>query len=61
MTPQIFVGVSLGAGFNKFLIENTEVPSFFDLIFSPNIYIPIIGLIILVVIGFVLRKKFLVK
>tara|TARA_Y100001970_G_scaffold224758_1_gene277149 strand:- start:266 stop:985 length:720 start_codon:yes stop_codon:yes gene_type:complete len=61
MTPQIFVGVSLGAGLNKFLIENTEVPSFFDLIFSPNIYIPIIGLIILVVIGFVLRKKFLVK
>ncbi|MBA33371.1 MAG: DedA family protein [Candidatus Pelagibacter sp.] len=61
MTPQIFVGVSLGAGLNKFLIENTEVPSFFDLIFSPNIYIPIIGLIILVVIGFVLRKKFLLK
>ena len=61
MTPQIFVGVSLGAGLNKFLIENTEVPSFFDLIFSPNIYIPIIGLIILVIIGFVLRKKFLVK
>ena len=61
MTPQIFVGVSLGAGLNKFLIENTEVPSFFDLIFSPNIYIPIIGLIILVIIGFVLRKKFLLK
>ena len=58
MTPQLFVGASLGAGLNKILEENSEIPSLFQLLLTPDIYLPITGIIILVLIGFLLRKKF---
>ena len=61
MTPQLFVGVSLGAGLSKILEENSEVPSVLELIFSPDIYLPILGIIILVIIGFLLKKNFYTK
>ncbi len=61
MTPQLFVGASLGAGINKLLIENMDVPGLLDLLLLPDIYLPIIGLVILVVAGFILKKKFLFK
>ena len=58
MTPQLFVGVSLGAGLSKILDENKEPPNFFGLISTPDIYLPIIGIIILVLIAIYLRKYF---
>jgi len=58
MTPQIFIGVSLGAGINILIKSNSEVPSFFDMIFMPDIFIPVIGLILIFLIGFISRKKF---
>ena len=61
MTPQLFVGASLGAGLSKILEENSEVPSVLELIFSPDIYLPILGIIILVIIGFLLKKNFYTK
>ncbi len=61
MTPQLFVGASLGAGLSKILEENSEVPSVLELIFSPDIYLPILGVIILVIIGFLLKKNFYTK
>ena len=61
MTPQLFVGASLGAGLSKILRENSEVPSFLELIFSPDIYLPILGIVILVLIGLLLKKKFYEK
>ena len=61
MTPQLFVGASLGAGLNKILEENSEAPSLLQLILTPDIYLPIIGIITLVLIGFLLRKKFYSK
>ena len=61
MTPQLFVGASLGAGLSKILEENSEVPSILELIFSPDIYLPILGIIILVIIGFLLKKNFYSK
>jgi uncharacterized membrane protein YdjX (TVP38/TMEM64 family) len=61
MTPQLFVGASLGAGLNKILEENSEVPSVLELIFSPDIYLPILGIIVLVSIGFLLKKIFYTK
>ena len=61
MSPQLFVGASLGAGLNKILEENSEVPSILELIFSPDIYLPILGIFILVLIGFLLKKKFYTK
>ena len=58
MAPQLFVGASLGAGLSKILEENSEVPSFLELIFSPDIYLPILGILFLVLIGLFLKKKF---
>ena len=58
MSPQLFVGVSLGAGLNKVLEENSSSPRFYELLFSPDIYLPILGIIILVILGLILRKKF---
>ena len=59
MTPQLFVGVSLGAGLSKILEENKEPPTFFELILTPDIYLPVIGIIFLVLIGIYLKKYFL--
>ena len=61
MTPQLFVGASLGAGLNKILEENSEAPSLLQLLLTSDIYLPIIGIITLVLIGFLLRKKFYSK
>ncbi len=58
MTPQLFIGASLGAGLNKIIENNQELPSIFDIILTPDIYLPVIGLIILVLIGIIIRKKF---
>ena len=59
MTPQLFVVVSLGAGLSKILEENKEPPTFFELILTPDIYLPVIGIIFLVLIGIYLKKYFL--
>ena len=61
MTPQLFVGASLGAGLSKILEENSELPSILELIFSPDIYLPILGIVILVIIGLLLKKNFYAK
>ena len=61
MTPQLFVGASLGACLSKILEENSKVPSILELIFSPDFYLPILGIIVLVIIGFLLKKNFYAK
>ena len=38
LTPQLFVGASLGAGLNKILEENSEAPSLLQLLLTPDIY-----------------------
>ena len=58
MTPQIFVGASLGSGINEIIKKNIEAPSLIDLLFSTEIYIPIISFIILLLIGIIIKKSF---
>jgi len=58
MAPQIFVGVSLGSGLNKIIETNSEIPSFFDVIITPEIYLPILGILSILILAFFLRKKF---
>ena len=58
LAPQLFVGTSLGAGLNKIIENNLTPPSIMEIIFSPDIYIPIMGIIILFVLSLLLRKKF---
>ena len=56
--PQIFLAVSIGSGLEKIIDNNSEVPSVSDIIFSQEIYIPIIGFIFLVIITIILRRLF---
>ena len=58
MSPQLFIGVSLGSGINKIIDENLNMPSFFDMIIEPEIYLPIIGLIIIFLVALIFRKQF---
>jgi uncharacterized membrane protein YdjX (TVP38/TMEM64 family) len=57
--PQVFVVVSLGSGFDKLIGENETVPEIKDILFSPNIYIPIISITLILLIAFFIRKKFI--
>ena len=54
--PQIFLAVSIGSGLEKVIDQNTEIPSFTDIIFLPDIYIPILACFCLVIITIFLRK-----
>ncbi|MDC3117531.1 VTT domain-containing protein [Candidatus Pelagibacter sp.] len=56
--PQIFLAVSIGNGLEKIIEENTEVPKFTDIIFSSEIYIPILAFFCLVILTIFLRKLF---
>lgn len=58
MVPQLFIGVSLGSGINKIIDENLNMPSFFEMIIEPEIYLPIIGLIIIFLVALIFRKQF---
>ena len=57
MIPAIFVFASLGSGIEKIINQNIEPPSFFDLISSSEIYIPIIGFLFLLILSFFIKKK----
>ena len=58
MTPQIFVWATLGSGIEKIIDKNIQVPSFKDLILSSEIYFPIIGFIVLLILGLLIKKIF---
>ena len=58
IVPQIFLAVSIGSGFEKIIDQNIEVPKIKDVIFSPEIYIPILAFFSLVLITIFLRKSF---
>ena len=58
MTPQMFVGTSLGSGIERIINNNTEVPTLLELFASSEIYIPILGFIFLVILSFFLKRFF---
>ena len=58
MVIQVFIGVSLGAGIDKLIDENENMPSIFDVILMPDIYLPVIGIIGIFVCAFYFRKSF---
>ena len=59
IVPQIFLVSSIGSGLEKILNENLQIPKISDIIFSPDIYIPLIVFAVLVLITFLLRKNFI--
>ena len=54
----MFVGTALGSGIEKMIDQNTEVPTFLELFASSEIYIPVLGFIVLVILGFFLKRFF---
>ena len=59
--PQIFLAVSIGSGIEKLIDKNSRAPGFFELILSSEIYIPLIGFFILVLLSIIGRKIFYKK
>ena len=58
LVPQLFLWVSIGSGLEKIIDQNLEAPGIKDIIFSSNIYIPLIAFAMLVLISIIARKKF---
>ena len=58
MIPQLFIMVSIGSGLEKIIKTNNSPPSFFEIIASKDIYLPLIAFIGIVVISIFLKKKF---
>ena len=56
--PQLFLVVSIGSGLEKIIEQNLEAPSMIDLIYSPDIYIPVLAFAGLVLITIIARKIF---
>ena len=60
LTPQLFLVVSIGSGLEKIIQQNLEAPRILDLIYSPDIYIPMFAFVVLIIIT-IIGKKILYK
>tara|TARA_B110001450_G_scaffold153876_1_gene143594 strand:- start:45 stop:764 length:720 start_codon:yes stop_codon:yes gene_type:complete len=58
ITPQLFLVVSIGSGLEKIIEQNLEAPRIIDLIYLPEIYIPILAFLALIMITIIARKIF---
>ncbi len=57
LIPSVFIINSLGEGMEK-IIEKEKAPTYYDIIIDPNIYLPLVGFAILLIISFFAKKKF---
>jgi len=56
--PSVFILSSIGSGIEKLVDENTEVPGITDIIFSPNIYIPLLSFFVFIFFTIISRNLF---
>jgi len=61
ITPATFLIVSIGSGIEKIIDQNIARPEIKDIIYSPDIYIPIIVFVFLILITLILKKIFYKK
>ena len=61
IAPQLFLLVSIGSGLEKIIEQNLEAPRIIDLIYSPDIYIPMIAFAALLIVAIIARKIFYKK
>ena len=61
LTPPLFLIVSIGSGLEKIIEQNLDAPRIIDLIYSPDIYIPMIAFATLIIITIIIRKVFYKK
>jgi uncharacterized membrane protein YdjX (TVP38/TMEM64 family) len=55
--PSIFIMSSLGSGISSAIYQFETFPTFFSLLILPEIYMPILGFFIIILISFFLKKK----
>jgi uncharacterized membrane protein YdjX (TVP38/TMEM64 family) len=55
--PTVFIFNTIGSGINKFIKESDNF-SFVNLIFSKEIYLPIIMFVVLVLVSLIIKKRF---
>ena len=55
--PPMFVSAALGAGIESFIDQNEKLGSF-AIITSKDIYLPILGFLIIIILAFILKKLF---
>ena len=58
ITPQIFLITSIGSGLEKIIEKNSMPPKILEIIFSTEIYMPILGFLILIIVTFILKSLF---
>ena len=59
--PSTFLMVSIGSGIEKIINQNLEAPGLLEIIYSPDIYMPMIAFLALIIITIVARKIFYKK
>jgi len=58
LLPALFIMVSLGGGIESIITQNEASPSLIDLLSSPEIYIPILGFVFLLIVTIFFRHRF---
>ena len=61
LMPQLFLIVSIGSGLEKIIEQNLKAPRVIDLIYSPDIYIPMLAFLTLIIITIIAKKIFYKK
>ena len=61
MLPQLFLVVSIGSGLERIIDQNLESPRILDLIYSPDIYIPLSAFVVLIIFTIFIRNLFYKK
>ena len=56
--PQLFLICSIGSGLEKIIENNLQAPGIFQIIKTPEIYLPLIIFAVLIILTIFLRKKF---
>ncbi len=59
IVPGTFLIVSIGSGLDKIIDQNVKAPSVTDIIFSPDIYIPVLAFLALIFVTIIFRNFFL--
>ena len=55
--PSMFVTVSLGSGIEN-VIDHNSTLNFYNVLFSPEIYLPIVGFVIIMLLAFIVKKHY---
>ena len=58
VAPGVFIISSIGSGLERIIDSNIKVPGITDIIFSRDIYLPLLAFFMLVLITIILRRIF---